>query len=166
MVMKQQLFSKKNTKPQQALDFIEENRGFMLTTLQRVAAKWYIDQGEVEQIAYLAAVELLSSDREHTSMMSGWVCHFRSVARSMYGRERRELPKSDEMPEQVTDSFDIEEASAVGELLEATDDPELCRLVFIDGMSLSEAAEALGLSFWSVKFRIGKAKKVLSFILS
>lgn len=164
--MKQQLFFKKNTIPQQALDFIEENRGFMLTTLQRVAAKWYIDRDEVEQIAYLAAVDLISSEREHTSMMSGWVCHFRMVARSMYGRERRELPKSDEMPEQVTDSFDIEEASAVAELLEATDDPELCRLVFIDGMSLSEAAEAMGLSFWSVKFRIGKAKKKLYFILS
>lgn len=164
--MKQQLFPKKNTIPQQALEFLEANRGFMLTTLQRVAAKWYIGRDEVEQIAYLAAVELLSSDREHGSMMSGWVCHFRMVAREMYGRERRDLPKSDEMPEQVTDAEQIADECIVDDLLELTDDPELCRLVFIDGMNLSEAAEAMGLSFWSVKFRIGKAKKKLLFILS
>lgn len=164
--MKEELFFKKNQIPQLALEFVEKNRGFMITTLQRIAAKWYISADEVEQIAYLAAVELLSADREHTSLMSGWVCYFRIVARDMYGRERRELPKSDDMPEQVTDSVEIEESLVISELLSLTDDPELCKLVFIDGMSLSEAAEEIGLSFWSVKFRIGKAKKVLSFLLS
>lgn len=165
MAKKQQVFLKE-TIPQQALEFIEANRGFMSTTLQRMAAKWYIGRDEVEQIAYLAAVELLSSEREHSSMISGWVCHFRMVGREIYGRERRELPKSDEMPEQVTYEEVVNDECIVDDLLGLTDDPELCRLVFIDGMNLSEAAEAMGLSFWSVKFRIGKAKRKLYFLLS